>query len=118
MQPDCGHRDFSFFGELQQISGNQLRWRRQGRDAAGLGPLLEGAPGGGVTQSGVGGNAAAEGVLDALSVLVGEAGGIDGGEGMNIYQAFSPWLLMGAQGQEIPLISGHLVSAGHLLLGV
>ena len=76
VQPDGGHRPSSFFSQLQQVSRHQLRWRRQGRHSAGLGPLLEGAPGGGITDSGVGVNAPVQGVLDAAAVLVGEAGGV------------------------------------------
>ena len=54
--------------------------RRQGRDATGLGLLLEGAPGGGITASRVGRYAVVEGVVDAAVVLVGEAGGHPGQE--------------------------------------
>ena len=52
-----------------------------------LGPLLEGASGGGVHGARVGGEAAVEGVLDALTVLVGDAGGQRGQEAVG-------WCLM------------------------
>ena len=52
----------------------------QGWDISGLPPLLKGTRGGGVHYPGVGQHAAVEGVIDALAVLVGEAGGHIGQE--------------------------------------
>ena len=77
--------ELSFLGQLQQVSGDKLRWRRQGRYAAGLDPLLKGAPGGGVHGAGVGRHVAVEGVLDALAVLIGEAGGHRGEEALGCW---------------------------------
>ena len=33
--------ELSFLGQLQQVSGDKLRWRRQGRYAAGPGPASQ-----------------------------------------------------------------------------
>ena len=78
--PDGGQGEFFLLGRFEEIGVHQLRRVRQGRDAAGPGPLLEGASGGGVHGAGVGGHAAVEGFLDAATVLAGEAGGHPGQE--------------------------------------
>ena len=67
---------------MGEVGGGDLGRSRQGEVAAGLGPGLEGAPGGGVHLPGVFGDAAVQGVLESLDVGAGEGVGGGGRHGL------------------------------------
>ena len=71
VQSDGGHRQPAVLGQVGEVGGNELGRSRQEEVAAGLGPGLEGAPGGGVHLSGVFGDAAVQGLLESLDVGAG-----------------------------------------------
>ena len=76
-----GHR-LAWHGQLGQVSGHQLRRRRQGVAAAtGPRPGLEAPPGGGVHDPGVVGHGAVQEVGDPLSVGAGD-GPVTGRNGL------------------------------------
>ena len=66
VEPDAGHREAPVLDQMGEVCGHQGRGGRHGQGYSGLGPLLEGFPGGAVTGPGVVGDAAVQGLADPL----------------------------------------------------
>ena len=82
VEPDGGHGQSAVLGQVGQVGGDELGRSRKGEVAAALGPGLEGVPGGGVHLSGVVGDAAVQGLSEALDVGAGEGVGGGGRHGL------------------------------------